>query len=248
VATVTLDRPPANPIDILLLRELRSALGTLATDGAVRCIVITGAGDRFFSGGADIKQFLGLNAAERNEFVDLGIEVFDRCESMPKPVIAALNGFAVGGAGELAMSCDIRIAAARARLGQPEINLGLIPGWAGVQRLVRLVGEGRARLLLLTGEMITAEEAQRIGLVNKVVPDADLMTETMALASRLADQAPLAVAETKRLLGHNARGPMGSESIRDAGETFERLLVSKDAREGITAFLEKRPAKFTGEA
>ena len=177
----------------------------------------------------------------------LGCDLFDRIEAFPKAVIAALNGFALGGAGELAMSCDIRIAAAKARMGQPEINLGLLPGWGGIQRLVRIVGEGRARELLLTGAMIGAEDALRIGLVTKVVADADLMAEVMTLAEKLALQAPLGISETKRLLGAIAKGPLGADSIRDGGRSFERLLNSRDGREGISAFLEKRQPKFTGE-
>lgn len=247
VATITLNRPPANPIDLTTLRELGTAMDSLEKDGGVRCVVITGAGDRMFSGGADIKQFLALSPGDQREFVDRGCDVFDHIEALSKPVIAALNGFALGGAGELAMACDIRIAAARARMGQPEINLGLLPGWGGIQRLVRLIGEGRARELLLTGDMVTAEEALRIGLVNKVVPDAEVLTESMALAEKLAQQAPLAIAETKRLLGALAKGPLGAASIREAGRSFERLLNSKDGREGISAFLEKRTPKFSGE-
>ncbi len=200
-----------------------------------------------FSGGADIKQFLALSAAEQKEFVARGCDVFDRIGAFRKRLIAALNGFALGAGGELAMSCDIRIAAARARLGQPEINLGLLPGWGGIQRLVRIVGEGRARDLLLTGGIVTAEEALRIGLVNKVVPDAELMTEAMSLAEKLARQPPRAMAKTKRILGALSKGPLGAESIRESGRAFERLLNTKDGREGISAFLEKRPPKFTGE-
>lgn len=247
VATITLNRPPANPIDTATLREIDAALSSLEPDGAIGAVVITGAGERMFSAGADVTQFLKLSRAQQVEFVSLGCDLFDRIEAFPKAVIAALNGFALGGACELAMACDIRIAAAKARLGQPEINLGLLPGWGGIQRLVRIVGEGRARELLLAGSMIGADDALRIGLVTKVVPDGDVMTEAVAVGAKLALQAPLAVVETKRILEALAKGPLGAESIRESGRSFERLLNSKDGREGITAFLEKRLPKFTGE-
>ena len=244
VATITLNRPPANPIDIQMLTEIDQAVSAQERDAGIRAVIITGAGDRMFSGGADIKAFLSLTAAQQHEFVQRGCDLFDRIEAFPKPVIAGLNGFTLGGGCELAMSCDIRIAATRARLGQPEINLGLVPGWGGIQRLVRLVGEARARELLLTGGMLTADEALSAGLVNKVVANVDLMGASMALAEKLAFQAPGALAETKRLLGALANGPLGAESIRESGKSFERLLNTPDAREGIAAFIEKRPAKW----
>lgn len=246
VATITLNRPTANPIDIQMLTELDEAVSSQERDPGIRAVIITGAGDRMFSGGADIKQFLALTPEQQHEFVQRGCDLFDRLEAFPKPVIAALNGFTLGGGCELAMACDIRIAATRARLGQPEINLGLVPGWGGIQRLVRLVGEGRARELLLTGGMLTADEAMSAGLVNKVVADVDLLGASMVLAEKLASQAPQALAETKRLLGALAKGPIGADSTRDSGKSFERLLNTLDAREGISAFLEKRPAKWEG--
>ena len=245
-AVITLNRPPANPIDYATLTEIGKALVEIGSDKSVRAAIITGSGDRMFSAGADITEFSGASAEQQARFGALGCDLFDRIEAFPKPIIAAVNGFALGGGNELAMACDIRIAARKARFGQPEINLGIIPGWGGIQRLSRLIGRTRAQALLLTGDALEAEEAGAVGLVNRVVDAEALMEEAGVLAERLAAQAPLAIAETKRLLNQSADVPIG-ESIRDGGRSFASLLKSADGQEGVAAFLEKRRPEFRGE-
>ena len=244
-AVITLEHPPVNTIDSAALVELGGALDEIESDKRVRSVIITGSGDRMFSAGADIGEFTA-ETAERERFITRGSGLCDRIEAFPKPVIAAVNGFALGGGNELAMACDLRIAAARARFGQPEINLGLLPGWGGIPRLIRLVGVTQAQELLLTGGMLGAEEAKAAGLVNMVVPDEALMAEAGALAAKLAGQAPLAVAETKRLLKVESEAPL-AQSIREGVEGFLRLLQTRDGKEGVAAFLEKRQPRFSGE-
>lgn len=243
---ITLNRPPANAIDMGLLEELDRALDEIQATKEVRAVIITGSGERMFSGGADINEFNKMSPDEQKRFVDLGCDLYDRIEAFPKPVVAAVNGFALGGGNELAMSCDVRIAAAKARFGLPEIRLGLLPGWGGVPRLTRLIGQTRARELLLTGGMLDAAEAKTAGLVTKVVADADLLKEAKAFAGVLSQQAPLAMAETKRLIFEMAKRPF-TESVRDGGQAFLRLLKTKDGQEGTAAFLQKRQAQFRGE-
>ena len=245
-AVITLNRPPANAIDSVALAELGRALDEIESDRKIRSIIVTGSGDRMFSAGADITEFAAATAEEQERFMARGCDLFDRIQGFPKPIIAAVNGFALGGGNELAMACDIRIAASKARFGQPEINLGLVPGWGGIQRLSRLIGRAQARELLLTGDALEAEEAKAAGLVNKVVADEELMAEARALAGRLAGQAPLAMAETKRLLNVDVDAPM-AESIREGGSGFSRMLETKDGKEGVAAFLEKRRPVFKGE-
>ena len=244
-AVITLNRPPANAIDSATLAELGRALDEIESDSKIRSIIVTGSGDRMFSAGADITEIAAATAEERQRFMARGCDLFDRIQGFPKPVIAAVNGFALGGGNELAMACDVRIAASRARFGQPEINLGLVPGWGGIQRLSRLIGRTRAEELLLTGDALEAQDAKAAGLVNKVVADEELMAEARALAGRLARQAPLAMAETKRLLNMDVDASL-AESIREGGRGLSRMLETEDGKEGVAAFLEKRRPEFKG--
>jgi len=208
-------------------------------------VVLTGAGDRAFAAGADIKYMSGLAVEEAKEWGELGQEVGRLLETIAKPTIAAVNGFALGGGCELALACDIRFAASTARLGQPEVNLGIIPGWGGTQRLARVCGVGVAKELILTGRPVDAEEALRIGLVNAVFEPGELTEKTLEAARGLAAKGPLALAAAKAavndaLQGDHA-GNLGSEA-----ERFGELFTSEDAKEGMAAFVEKREPRFTG--
>jgi enoyl-CoA hydratase len=247
VAILTVNRPKVlNALNIATLRELRAALTALQQDAAVRAVVITGAGDKSFVAGADINEFSGLSPASGREQARMGQEVFESIERLGKPVIAAINGYALGGGCELAMACTVRIAADTARLGQPEINLGLIPGYAGTQRLARLIGTGRALELLLTGEQVTAAEAHRLGLVNRVVRPDDLMNEARALAATLAAKAPLAVRFILDAVHRGVQLPLRDAEALEA-TLFGLVASTDDMREGTRAFLEKRKPEFKGK-
>jgi enoyl-CoA hydratase len=246
ISIVTINRPKVlNALNGPTLDELSQVIDDARQDDSVRVIILTGAGDRAFVAGADIKELAVQTPVGGREHARKGQALFDRIERLGKPVIAAVNGFALGGGCELAMACTIRIAADTAKLGQPEINLGLLPGYAGSQRLPRLVGRGRALELLLVGHQITAEEAWRIGLVNRVVPAAELMTEARALAQALASKAPVAV---RYILDAVASGlDMRFADAQDYEATlFGLVSTTDDMREGTAAFLEKRKAEFKG--
>ena len=246
LAVVTINRPRVlNALDGLTLDELATTMGRLEADEAVRVVLLTGAGGKAFAAGADINELTQLSPAGAREHAVRGQRVLDRIEGLGKPVIAAINGFALGGGCELAMACTIRIAADSARIGQPEINLGLIPGYAGTQRLARLVGTGRALELLLTGEHISAAEAWRIGLVNRVVPAADLMIEARKLGAALGARAPLAVRYILDAV-HRGGGMPLSESQAFEAALFGLAASTADMREGTSAFLEKRQPQFKG--
>jgi enoyl-CoA hydratase len=242
VAIVTLDRPEAmNALNVETLSALRDELRRLADD--VRVVVLTGAGDRAFAAGADIKYMRGLDVAAAKEWGALGHETTGLLETMPRPTIAAINGFALGGGCELALACDVRYASPKAKLGQPEINLGIIPGWGGTQRLARVCGIGVAKELILTGRTVDAEEALRIGLVNAVHdPVLDKALETAQL---LASKSPIALAAAKatinRALAGDALGNLAAEA-----DDFGDLFSSADAKEGLAAFAEKREPNFVG--
>ena len=247
IAILTINRPKVlNALNMATLRELRTALTALQQDPAVRCVVITGAGDKSFVAGADINEFAGLSPAGGREQARLGQEVFALIERLGKPVVAAINGYALGGGCELAMACTLRIAADTARLGQPEINLGLIPGYAGTQRLSRLIGTGRALELLLTGDQVSAAEAHRLGLVNRVVAAADLMSEARALAATLAGKAPLAVEFILDAVHRGVQLPLRDGEALEA-TLFGLVASSEDMREGTRAFLDKRKPEFKGK-
>lgn len=246
-AIVTINRPKVlNALDGRTLDELRRAALDLRHDAAVRVVILTGAGDKAFVAGADINELAVQTPAGGKDHSLRGQHVLDLIEHLGKPVIAAINGYALGGGCELAMACTLRLAADTARLGQPEINLGIVPGFAGSQRLARLVGKGRALELLLTGAHITAEEAWRIGLVNRVVPAASLMSEARALAAELGSKAPIAVRYIIEAVNR------GLDMSLAHGEAFEAALFglvasTEDMREGTRAFLEKRKVEFKGK-
>lgn len=247
VLLVTLNRPKVlNALNSQTLRELSQVIDEAGTDDTVRVVILTGAGDKSFVAGADINELAVMTPVGGREHARIGQRVFDRIERLGKPVIAAVNGFALGGGCELAMACSIRLASTTARFGQPEINLGLIPGYAGSQRLPRLVGRGRALELLLTGDMIDAAEAHRIGLVNRVVAPDQLMPAAKAMAATIAQKAPVAA---RYILDAVANGAdMAFADAQDHEATLFGLVAStEDMREGTRAFLDKRKPSFQGK-
>jgi enoyl-CoA hydratase len=244
VATVMVDRPDAmNALDVATLTELRDQLTGQRDDDGVRVVVLTGAGDRAFIAGADIKYMSGLETDGAKKWGALGHEVAMLLETMPKPTIAAINGFALGGGCELAIACDIRYASPRAKLGQPEINLGIIPGWGGTQRLARVCGIGFAKELILTGRVVDAEEALQRGLVNAVHdPVLEAALETARL---LASKSPVALAAAKAATNRALQGEH-AENLRSEADHFGDLFATEDAKEGLKAFIEKREPNFAG--
>jgi enoyl-CoA hydratase len=247
VALVTVNRPQVlNALNTQTLDDLHYAMLELQHDAAVRVVILTGAGEKSFVAGADINELAALKPAEAREHARHGQMVFDVIEQMGKPVIAAVNGFALGGGCELAMACTLRLAADTARFGQPEINLGLLPGFAGTQRLARLVGKGVALDLLLTGRHVTADEAQRIGLVNRVVPGADLLGDARALAATLAAKPPIAMRYILDAVNRGLEMPFDHAQALEA-TLFGLAAATGDMREGTGAFLDKRAPAFTGE-
>ncbi len=246
-AILTINRPKVlNALNTQTLDELRRAILELQQDEAVRAVILTGAGEKSFVAGADINELAVQTPAGGREHAIAGQAVLDLIEQMGKPVIAAINGYALGGGCELAMACTLRIAADTARLGQPEINLGIIPGYAGTQRLARIIGKGRALELLLTGDPVPAQEALRLGLVNRVVAGADLMAEAKKLAAALAAKAPLAVRYILEAVHKGVEMPFPQAQVFEA-TLFGLVASSEDMREGTAAFLEKRKPAFKGQ-
>ena len=246
VATVTVNRPGVlNALNTKTISKLRSVFLALRLDDAVRCVVLTGAGDRAFVAGADIAELASLGPKEVREFSEAGHRLCFLIEGLGKPVIAVLKGFVLGGGCEIAMASTLRISSSSARLGLPEISLGIIPGFGGTQRLPRLVGRGRALQMLLTGDPIEADEALRIGLVNRVVEPEKLVEEANRLASALAVQAPAAVRGILEAVGHGSDMSLVNASMLERN-TFGLIYSSDDASEGVAAFLEKRKPEFTG--
>jgi enoyl-CoA hydratase len=247
VAIVTVNRPNVlNALNAQTLDELRRVMLDLKHDDSAHAVVLTGAGDKSFVAGADINELAVQTPTSGREHALRGQHVLDLIENLGKPVIAAINGYALGGGCELAMACTLRLAADTAKIGQPEINLGLIPGYAGTQRLSRLVGKGRAMEIILTGAPISAHEAERIGLVNRVVPAADLMTAAKQLASALAKQAPIAMRYIINAINKGLEMPFAEGCVFEA-TLFGLVASTDDMREGTRAFLEKRKPEFKGK-
>jgi enoyl-CoA hydratase len=246
VATITVNRPDKlNALNDTVIEELGQAVGAVEADEAVRGVIVTGAGPKAFVAGADIAELSRQGPLDGKARALVGQAVFRRLERLGKPVIAAVNGFALGGGCELAMACHIRIASDRARFGQPEVKLGIGPGYGGTVRLPRLVGRGRALELLLTGEVIDAQEAHRIGLVNRVVPADRLLAEAEALLRTILANGPLAVRLCLEAVDTGLEIP-SEEAHKLEANTFGLLASTQDMREGMTAFLEKRPPAFQG--
>jgi enoyl-CoA hydratase len=244
VALVTIDRQDAlNALDLETLTALRDRLRDLSGDEEARVVVLTGAGEKAFVAGADIKYMSGLGVDEAKAWGGLGHETARLLETMPKPTIAAINGVALGGGCELALACDLRLAASGAKLGQPEINLGIIPGWGGTQRLGRVVGLGAAKELLLTGRAVEADEALRIGLVNGVHDP--VLDRALEVAQLLATKSPVALRVLKRL-ANRGLGEEHAENLDAEADSFGELFAGEDAKEGLTAFMEKREPRFVG--
>jgi enoyl-CoA hydratase len=246
VATLTLNRPDKlNALNAELLTELHAAVHALESDASVRAVVVTGAGDKAFAAGADIAAMSEMTTTQAKTFADLGHAIGAAMEASRVPYIAAVNGFALGGGCELALACDFIYAADKAKVGQPEVNLGVIPGFGGTQRLARRVGIGRARELCMTGDILGAEEALRIGLVNRVTSREDLLGAAREVAKKIAAKGPLAIAQCKRVMLRGADLPLTTAHELEA-QAFSALFGSHDQREGMKAFVEKRAAKFEG--
>jgi enoyl-CoA hydratase len=244
IAVVTINRPDKlNALNAQTKGELKSLFTKIKTDDAVDVVILTGAGEKAFVAGTDIKELTTLNASTGKEFSSRGQEVFDLIENLGKPVIAAINGYALGGGCELALACHIRIASENAKFGQPEVNLGIIPGYGGTQRLARLIGRGRAMELILTGNQIDAQEALRIGLVNRVVPHGDILATARELAGQITGKGQVAVRMALKAVN------MTEETTLSDGQQLEASLFgvccdTADFNEGTTAFLEKRQPQF----
>jgi enoyl-CoA hydratase len=246
IALLTLNRPDKlNALNAELLGELARHVADLASDASVRCAILTGAGDKAFAAGADIAAMSEMTPAQAKAFADLGHRLGYALEAAPFPVIAAVGGFALGGGCELALACDFIYASDKAKLGQPEVNLGVIPGFGGTQRLARRVGDARARELCMTGDPVGADEALRIGLVNAVVPPAELLPRVREVAKKIASKGPLAVGAVKRVVARGADVPLPTANELEA-TAFAALFGTSDQREGMRAFLEKRAARFEG--
>jgi enoyl-CoA hydratase len=246
VAVVTVDRPDAlNALDVAHAEALHERLAELSAEEEIRVVLLTGAGERAFVAGADIRHMQGLGVLEARRWGELGQGCAELLETMPKPTIAAVNGYALGGGCELALACDLRLASTAARLGQPEVNLGIIPGWGGSQRLPRIVGLGFAKELVFTGRTVDAQEALARGLVNAVHEPGELMANARGLAAELAAKSPLALAYAKEAanlyLGGEAHAHLETEA-----RLFAMLFASEDQKEGMAAFVEKREPRFHG--
>lgn len=244
VAVLTVNRPEArNALNSQVLADLGAAVDGLAADKEVRAVIVTGAGDKAFVAGADIGEMKDLDGDSARQFAAAGQAVLAKLATLPQPVIAAVNGYALGGGCELALACDIRIASETARFGQPEVGLGITPGFGGTQRLARLVGPGKAKWLIFSAQIFSAAEALALGLVERVVAPDQLLTAAHELAEKIAANSPVAIAQAKQAIDH------GLATTLDAGcgieaEAFGACFRSADPREGMTAFFEKRKAKF----
>ena len=247
IAYVTIDRPKVvNALNMATMQELKQAFADIKDDAEVRVVILTGAGEKAFVAGADIGELGQQTPVSAKEYTHRGQAIVDAIEDLGKPVIACVNGFALGGGCELALACTMRIASENAKLGQPEVKLGLIPGYGGTQRLARLVGKGIAMQLVLTGEMISAQEAHRIGLVNEVVPAAELIPRAEAIAAKIIANAPLAIQYAMEAVNHGLDLPLADGLFLEA-TLFAVCCATDDKNEGTKAFLEKRAAQFKGK-
>jgi enoyl-CoA hydratase len=247
IAVITLNRPKAlNALNKALLLELSSALGQVENDSSVHALILTGAGDKAFVAGADISEMRVMTPHEARAFARLGQAVMTKIERLAQPTIAAVNGYALGGGCELAMACDIRLASVNAKFGQPEVNLGVIAGFGGTQRLPRLVGAGIAKELLMTGDMISAERAAAIGLVNHVYEAAELLPKAKELAKKIAQKAPVAIRLSKQSVNEGVNMDI-DRALSHEAELFALCFATEDQKEGMSAFLEKRSARFEGK-
>lgn len=246
ILTITINRPDKlNALNKLTVQEIGQAMKEAKANAEVKAIVITGSGQKGFVAGADISEFVGLSVEQGKAMAKAGQDVFKSIEDCPKPVIAAVNGFALGGGCELAMSCHLRVASDNAKFGQPEVNLGLIAGYGGTQRLIQYIGKTKATELHLTGDMITAEQALFEGLVNYVVPQDQLMSRCIEIAERIKSKSPVAVGGAINAI--NAYFTEGVDGFKAEIDEFGKCFASEDFKEGTTAFLEKRKANFTGK-
>lgn len=243
VAYITINHPPANALNKTTLEQLDQTLDQVAADENIKVAVITGAG-KFFVAGADIKEFLQIDRQKADEVARFGQRVFDKIEQLNKPVIAAINGACLGGGLELALACHIRLAADTAKLGLPELNLGIIPGYGGTQRLPRLIGRERATELILTSRMVDGQEAYRLGIVSRSVPLESLMEEVTALARAIASKSAVAIRVALHAIGTGLTGSL-ADGLELEAQGFGEVFRSEDMLEGVTAFIEKRPAKFS---
>ena len=244
VAVLTIDNPPVNSLGSAVMAELDEVMTEINGDDALKAVVLTGGGTMAFVAGADIKEIAEIqNGAQAKQLVSGGQGVFDRIEAMKKPVIVAINGFCLGGGCELVMSCHIRIASDKAKFGQPEINLGIIPGFGGTQRLPRIVGYGNAAEWILTGDMYTAQQALRIGLVQKVVPAGDELNQAIALAKKIASKGRLAIQYTMEAMYQGYGKPL-KEALAIEADRFGKVCETEDKQVGVKAFITKTPAKF----
>jgi enoyl-CoA hydratase len=247
IAYVTVNRPKVlNALNMATMEELRAAFHDIKHDSGIRVVIMTGAGEKAFIAGADISELAKHDAVSGKEYTHRGQSVLNLIENLGKPVIACINGFALGGGCEIAMACTMRLASENAKLGQPEVKLGIIPGYGGTQRLPRLVGKGIAMQLVLAGEMINAQEAHRIGLVNEVVPAAELIPHAEAIAQKIIANAPLAVQYAMEAVNKGMEMTL-AEGLYLEAVLFAVACASEDKKEGTTAFLEKRPPQFKGK-
>jgi enoyl-CoA hydratase len=245
---ITLDNPPVNTLNLKLFDELVGSLREGNEDNDVMGIVITGAGSNAFCAGADLKMMMDLGPQDAERIARVGQDSFNAIEASPKPVLAAVNGLALGGGCELAMSCDLRFASDRARFAQPEVTLGLIPAWGGTQRMPRLIGKAKAKELIYSGQMVNAQEALRIGLVNRVVPDGEELRAAVDYVRMLAAKtSPLAVAQAKLAINSGMQEVSVEKGLVHEIEAIKVVAKSADLREGVEAFLSKRPPKYTGK-
>lgn len=247
IAYITINRPKVlNALNMATMEELRTAFTDIKSDADTRVVILTGAGDKAFVAGADIGELAGYDAVNGKEFAHRGQSVLDLIENLGKPVIACINGFALGGGCELALACTMRLASENAKFGQPEVKLGIVPGYGGTQRLPRLVGKGQAMYMVLAGGMITAQEAFRIGLVNEVTAPLDLIARAEALAAKIIANAPLAVQYAMEAVNKGMEMTL-AEGLYLEATLFGVCCATEDKKEGTTAFLEKRAAMFKGK-